>query len=197
MAISFPLNLPTVTGFRSRQFEPNTVVGMVASQFTGEQQIFASVGQWLVFRVQLPAMSEANARIWMAFFMSLNGMEGTFLMGDSVRRTSLGTIAGTVTVGASAVANSTTLPISGGTGAFAVGDWLQVFTGSSSRLHCAMQVNAGSVDVFPRLRSAYANGSAIAYTNPKGVFRIAEIPAESMDEAKICQGIEFIALEAL
>lgn len=197
MAINFPLSLPTVTGVRSRELVPTTVVGMTSSQFTGEQQVFPSVGQWLVFNFELPQMKDASAGIWSAFFMALNSMEGTFLMGDSVRKVPRGTVAGTVTVGAGAVANSTTLPLSGGTGAFAVADWLQVFTGASSRLHRVLQVNAGSVDVFPRLRAAYANGSSITYTNPKGVFRLTGIPAEAFDSRKICQGMQFTAMEAI
>jgi hypothetical protein len=100
-------------------------------------------------------------------------------------------------VGAAAAAGSTTLPLQNGSGSFAVGDWLQVGTGASSRLHRVLQVNAGSVDVFPRLRSAYAQGTAITYANAKGVFRLAATPSARFDAARICAGLSFQAVEAL
>lgn len=197
MAISYPLTPPTSPGYRSRELQPFTRVGMNVSPFTGAQQVYAWQAQWLQFAFTLPVMGDAAAGNWTAFFMALNGMEGTFYLGDSVRKTPRGNIAGTVTVGSGAVANATTLPLSGGTGAFAVGDWLQVFATTSARLHRVVQVNAGSVDVFPRLRSAYANGSAITYVNPVGRFRLLSIPAEAFDESKLCQGISFTAMEVL
>jgi hypothetical protein len=202
MSITYPLSLPSSPGFQVRELAPRTVVGMVSSQFTGEQQVQPWPGQWLVFNVSLPPMTDAVAGLWTAVFMALNGMEGTFYMGDSVRKAPFGTMAGTWTVGASAVANATTLPLTGGTGIAAVGDWLQVFTGASSRLHKIMQVNLSggamvSVDVFPRLRSAYANGSAVNYTTPKGLFRLAALPSEAFDPMKLCQGMSFTAVESL
>jgi hypothetical protein len=61
-----------------------------------------------------------------------------------------------------------------------------------------VQVNSStSVDVFPRLRSAYASGSAITVASPRGLFRLAALPAWAMDERKICAGLSFTAVEAL
>lgn len=197
MSISYPLSLPIHTGFRSTELDPQTVVGISASQYTGEQQVYPWPGQWWIFNVELPPMSQANAAIWAAFFLALNSYEGTFYLGPSIRKVTGGTKAGAVTVDTGAVANSTTLPITGGTGDFALGDWLQVGTTTASRLHRVTKVNAGSVDVFPRLRSAYAGGTAIIYTNPKGLFRMNGIPREAYDSRKICPGMSFIAFESL
>lgn len=198
MAISFPLSLPTVTGIRSSELQPRTVVGFDQSPFTGHQQVYAWPAQWLQFAIELPPMKQTAAAIWAAFFMSLNGAEGTFLLGPSIRKTPGGNISGTVTVGEGAVAGTTTLPLSGGTGSFAVGDWLQVDTGAAARLHRVLKINSGSVDVFPRLRAAYAKDTAISYTSPVGVFRLlGGIPAEGYDSRKICAGMSFTALEAI
>lgn len=202
MAITFPYSLPSSPGYRSRELAPQTVVDFNRSPFTGAQQVYAWPGQWLQFVMELPPMRDADAGAWSAAFMALNGPAGTFLLGDSVRKNSRGTIAGTWTVGAGAVANTTTLPLSGGTGVFVAGDWLQVFSGASSRLHRVLKVNMvganmTSVEVFPRLRSAYANGSVITYTGAKGLFRLAAIPAEAFDSRKICGGMSFTAIEAL
>jgi hypothetical protein len=198
MPITFPLSHPVAPGFRAIEWAPRSIVGLNASPFTGQQQIYAWPGQWWEATVSLPPMKEAQAGNWAGFFLALNGREGTFLLGDSVRTTRLGAVTGTLSVGAGAVANSTTLPIAGASGTFAVGDWLQVFTGLSSRLHRVVQVNsATSVDVFPRLRSAYANTSPITYASPRGLFRLASLPAWAMDERKICAGLSFTAVEAL
>lgn len=197
MAITFPLTPPAAPGNRSIQWTPRSVVGMAQSPFTGAQQTFAWPGQWWEVSITLPAMKDAEAGLWRAFFLALNGRAGTFYLGDSVRKVPRGTIAGTVTVGSGAVANSTTLPLSGGTGEFAVGDWLQVGTGSSSRLHQVTQVNVGSVDVFPLLRSAYTGGTAVTYANPKGIFRLSGPVPWGFDSRRICDGQTFAAMEVV
>jgi len=192
MAISFPLSLPNF-GFSKIQFTPKSVVAVNASAFTGQQQVYAYTGQWWEADITLPPMKRATAAPWIAFLCGLNGREGTFSLGDSIGRAPQGTISGSPTVGSGAIANTTTLPISGGGGSFAVGDWLQV----STFLHLVTQVNAGSVDVFPKLRASYASGSAIVYSNTVGLFRLkAEVPF-SADPTKIYQGITIPCVEAL
>jgi hypothetical protein len=172
---------------------------MNQSPFTGQQQTFVWPAQWWEVTVELPAMTDASAGEWRAFFLACNGREGTFYFGDSVRKVPRGTIAGSVTVGSGSVSNSTTLPLAGGTGVFAVGDWLQVGTTTAARLHQATKINSGdgTIDVFPRLRSAYANGTAIDYTSPVGLFRLQDMPSWMFDEAKIAQGVTFSAMEVL
>lgn len=190
--------MPTAPGFRSIQWAPNHAVGMTVSPDTGSQQVISRQGQWLECTVTLPAMTDATAGEWCAFFLSLNSREGTFYLGDSVRKTRLGAVTGTLTVSTGAVANTTTLPIAGATGSFALGDWLQVGTGSSSRLHRVIKVvSSSSVDVFPRLRTAYANGTAIDVTSPQGLFRLQGPVPWGYDERKIAEGITFAAVEVV
>lgn len=197
MSISFPLTPPSTPGNRSIEWLDQGNVGITASPFTGEQQVTRWPNQTWAPKVTLPPTDDATAGPWVALFLSLNGPEGTFYLGDSVRKLPRGTIAGTVTVDSGAVANSTTLPITGGTGSFAVGDWLQIDTGASSRLHRVLKVNAGSVDVFPRLRASHTAGTAITYNNAKGVFRLAARVPVMFDEVKVAHGITFQAMEAL
>lgn len=199
MAISYPLTPPATPGNRAIAWLPRSVVGVNISPFTGAQQTYQWPGEWWEVTVTLPAMKDATAGPWRAFLLALRSRSGTFYFGDSVRKTPLGTIAGAWTVGAGATLHSTTLPLAtvSGTGTFAVGDWLQVGTGSSSRLHQVTQVNAGSVDVFPFLRTAYANGTAIAYSGPKGVFRLAAPVPWEFDARRIERGISFSAMEVV
>ena len=147
-------------------------------------------------------MTDEEAGEWIAFFMALNGAEGSFYFGDPVRTTPRGTVAGTWTTNGTQVANGTTLTISGGTGQFAKGDWLQVASGTASRLHRVMQVslsggNMVAVDVFPRLRSAYATAITVSFNNPVGVFRLVELPREAFDRDSICRGMAFTAVEVI
>jgi hypothetical protein len=198
MAISYPLTLPTTPGFSSIDWAAKTVVGINVSPFTGQQQTYVWPGQWWECTATLPPMSDLTSGAWHAFFLSLNGMEGSFMLGDSIRKTPLGSVTGTLTVGSGAVANTTTLPISGATGTFAVGDWIQVGSTSTARLHKVTQVNSSiSVDVFPRLRSAYASGTAITTNNAKGVFRLSTIPNFTFDSSRIINGVTLNAIEVL
>jgi hypothetical protein len=202
MAISFPLTPPTSPGFVAREFQPRTAVGMHMSPFTFSQQVYAWPGQMLTFSLELPPMSDAEAGPWNAFFLALNGREGTFYLGDPVRLTSRGTVGGSWVCNGAQTAGSTTLTLKSGTGVAAVGDWLQVATTTSSRLHRVMQVNLSggamiSVDVFPRLRAAHTDNTAVSFTNPKGIFRLADLPTENFDRDSLARGVSFSAIEAL
>ena len=170
MAITYPLTLPAAFKTTEVEFTPRTVVGIHRDVFTGQSQTFVWPGQWWEFSMTVPPRVGADADACEAFLLSLNGVQGSFYFGDPARPTTLGTVAGTVQVGAGAVGNSTTLPLQGGTGTFAVGDWIQVGT----RLHRIVKVNGStSVDIFPRLRSNYAQGTNVIYTNPVGIFQLA------------------------
>lgn len=197
MAITFPLTPPAALKVARITLTAKSVVARNASPFTMQEQVYVHQGQGWGAEVDLPPMKRADAEDVLGFLLSLNGAEGTFYLGDTANKVPRGTIAGTVTVGASAVARSTTLPISGGTGAFAVGDWLQVGTTTSAKLHKVLKVNAGSVDVYPRLRSAYSSGTAISYTNPVGLFRLSSSETSwSIDAIKV-YGIGFAAVEVI
>jgi hypothetical protein len=193
MAISYPLTPPTTPGNQRIAFKPCTVVTQAASVFTGQQQIFAWPGQWWEAEITLPPMKDAQAEPWLAFFLSLNGAEGTFWLGDSVLKAPQGTAAGSWTVGAAASAGTTTLPITGGSGTFSAGDWVQV----GNYLHKVMKVNAGSLDVFPRLPISYASGAALTITAAKGQFRLMDVVSWGVGDAKIFDGLVFKARSVL
>jgi hypothetical protein len=193
MAITYPISLPTSLGVRSITWRQRSVVALGRSPFTGQQQVYRHAGQWWEVSVTYPAVKNpAVAEAMVAALASLNGSEGTFMLGDSVQKVPRGTISGTVNVGAGATKDSTVLPLSGGSGVFAVGDWLQI----STHLYKVLKVNSGNVDVWPRLRQAYSSGTAITYNNPKGVFRLTDGQSWDVNEAKV-YGISFTAVEAI
>lgn len=175
---------------------------MAESPFTFNQQVYAWPGQRLAFNLELPPLNDTEAGEWSAFFLALNGREGTFYLGDPVRTSTKGTAAGAWVTSGTQVANGTTITISGGTGVAAKGDWLQFSSGTTSRLHRVMQVNLSgptmvSVDVFPRLRSAYTASTSVTFLNAKGIFRLADLPTEAFDRDSLARGVSFTAIEAI
>ena len=73
-----------------------------------------------------------------------------------------------------------------------MGDWLQI----STSLYKVIQVNSSSsVDLFPVLRSSYAAGTAITYSNAKGVFRLAEPKTDWSIELASIYGVSFSIVE--
>jgi len=169
MAIVYPLAVPTTPGFSSVVWKPITVVGESVAPTSLQAQTFVWPGQAWALSATLPKVhTRESADTWTAFLLAMNGKEGRCLLGDRTRPTTRGDAAGAKTVGAGAVALSTTLPVAGGTGAFVIGDWLQI----GDYLHNVTQVNSAvSYDVWPRLRGAYVNGTVIIYTNAKGKFK--------------------------
>ena len=195
MAISYPLSVPSALKIAKIRFTPRTVVGMSQAANTGQQQVQEHQGQWWELEITTPPLSRATGAGIFGFLAALNGRLGTFQIGDSVGVYPTGTIAGTVQVGAGAALGSTTLPLQGGSGLFAVGDWLQV----STSLYMVTQVNsgAGTVDVFPRLRAAYAQTTAVTYVNALGTFRLVDSVPFEADERRIYAGLSISAIEVV
>lgn len=79
-------------GFRSITMRPRSIAARSTSPFTGQQQIQAHQGQWWEADVAFPPMKQSGyADDIAAFLTGLNGIEGTFLLGDSSRKTPRGT----------------------------------------------------------------------------------------------------------
>lgn len=110
MTITYPLTLPSHTGFSGLRLTRRSVVAVSTSPFTGKQQVQAHQGQWFELEGTLPPMYRADSDRWIAFLLQLNGMEGTFLAGDPAYRGPRGTITGAVVNGAHS-ARSKTLAI--------------------------------------------------------------------------------------
>lgn len=189
MAISYPLSPPSP--FRVSKL---TLTGMSAtsrnvSPFTFQSQQYNWPGQAWSGSVECPPMVRADAEAVIGFLLAAH--RGTFYFQDYANTSPRGNVTGTLTV-ASATANATTLGISGATGSFAVGDWLQI----STSLYKVIQVNSStSVDLFPVLRSSYAAGTAITYSNAKGIFRLAEPKTDWSIELASIYGVNFSIIE--
>ena len=209
MAESYPLALPTHTGIRSIELTAIDVVAATVSPFTGSTQVVRRQGQWWSASVTLPAMKRVDAVYWITFLRRLRGMYGTFLMGDPDAATPAGTAAsapGTPVVkGASQTGSYLVIDgaPAGSAGYLLSGDYIQLGTGTASRLH-QVQEDAASdgsgnvtLNLWPDLRTSPADNAAVVVSSAKGHFRRADNsqPA-SANEASI-YGLTFSAIEAL
>lgn len=181
MTISFPLSLPSVGGIRQITFRPLSMVGLSESPFTFEQQAYVHQGERWAADVVLSGMNRANAEEWIGFLLALNGREGYFLLGDPAGTAARGTWAGGSPLVNGAGQTGKTLAVDGlSAGATTkAGDWLQLGSGSSARLHKISQGGTANgsgqltLDIWPRLRASPADNDAVTIASPQGVFRLA------------------------
>ena len=190
MAIGYPLNPPSPFNLSRLSFTGVSAVSRNTSPFTMQVQQYNWPGQAWLGSVDCPPMVRADAEAVIAFLLA--AQRGTFYFQDYANPTNRGGVTGTLTV-ATATANSTTLTYanSGGSGSFALGDWIQI----STSLYKIIKVDGTTLDVFPVLRSSYAASTPITYANAKGVFRLASGSTEwSIDLASI-YGVNFSIIE--
>jgi hypothetical protein len=194
MAISYPLNTPTTIGIESIELRARNAVAVSQSPFTYKQQVVAHQGQTWEASVNIPSVRRDLAADWKAMLVALKGPVGTFLLGDPDYATPRGTVSGTPTL--SGTAGDSTVSVTM-TGTLLAGDYIQLGTGSATRLHQVLvdQNGSGNLEIWPDLRSTYS-GETIIYSNPKGIFRLAQsVTSWSIDNASF-YGISFEAIEA-
>lgn len=208
MAITYPLDLPTITGIRNISLIKRAVVSVSRAPFSGAQQVQEHPGQWFEAEIELPPMTRAQAEVWDSFFLKLNGMKGTFLLGDpagAIPRGSAATTPGTPLVkGAGQTGNQLIidgLPTSV-TGYFKAGDYIQLGSGSTARLHKNLEdvdtngSGEATLTLWPNLRSSPADNAAVVVSAAKGRFRLASNEM-TMSNQLLVYGGSFSAFEAL
>lgn len=211
MAISYPITLPFATrGANGISITQITVGGSQRSPFSLVEQTQVGTGQLWQAEVSLPPMTrDTGAPEWYAAGVSLNGTEGTFYLGDTANKTPRGVATGTPVVDGGSQSGydlATRGWTAGVTNIMRAGDWLQIGTGSSSRLYMVMaDANSdgsgnATLTIWPKIRqqpSAPADGAAITTSSPVGVFRLVAASNWQFDKAKILRGFTFKAIEAL
>ena len=194
MSISYPLTIPSYTGFRSVDLRMVNAVAVSRSPFTLSTQAHKYAGQMWQADIALPAMDYINAAKWFAWLGSLNGQYGTFLLGTPRRCTARGTAA-TATITGSAGSSSVTVTM---TGTLLAGDYFQLGSGSTARLYMVLQDQNGSgtLEIWPALRSAASAASATLST-PRGLFRLSSNEVARTADEIGRYGITFGAMEAI
>lgn len=206
MAVSYPISLPSAPGYRRVSIQPRSSVAAYASPFTQQQQVYAHPGQLWTGEFELPPMSRAEAAPWIAAFTSLNGIEGTFVFGDPAWTSPQGIGTGTPLINGAAETGydiDTDGWTISQTGILKAGDWIQIGTGSSRKLHMVM-VDANSdgsgnatLTVWPRVRTAFADNTAITVTNPTGIWRLTGPATWSISVDSLISGLSVQFVEAL
>lgn len=184
MAISYPRPFLTHTGVAGITIRAVNQTAMTMSPFTYKQQIHTHTGKRWEAEVQLPALKYDDAEDWIAWLLSLNGMSGSFLMGDPNRATprgSAGTAAGTPVVnGADQTGSSLSidgLPASV-TGYLKAGDYIQLGAGASANLFkVVVDVDTNSsgeatLDLWPNILTAPSDNAVVIVTSAKGRWRL-------------------------
>lgn len=206
MTISYPISLPSgIRVARSARIGARSRVAVTESPFTGSQQVYAHQGETWFMEVTLPPMSREQAALWIGVLQQLNGQEGTLLMGPPGYSTPLGTWAGTSPLVKGASQTGKTLAIDGiGAGkTVKAGDFFQLGSGSSTRLHQVVAAGTANgsgeitLDIWPRLRSSPADNDPLTIASPLGQWRLDNNERSwSIDLAHI-YGINFNLIEAI
>jgi hypothetical protein len=194
MAVSYPMSTPTTIGIESITLRAVNAVTTSQSPFTYKQQVVDFGGQRWEASVSIPSVHRDKAAEWVAMLIALRGPVGTFLLGDPDYATPRGdasSVAVTGSAGASTVAVAMT-------GTLKAGDYIQLGTGSSARLHKVLvdQTGNGNLEIWPSLRSDYSSATA-TLDSPKGVFRLKQNMTEwSINNASF-YGVSFEAVEVI
>lgn len=181
MALTYPLALPTTRAPRRIRIDMSSAVGLQPSPLSLEQTVYVWQGDLWEGMLEWGAMGIADAGPVKAFLAALNGTEGTFLAGDPMLATPQGSWAGTPLLNGAHVAGAKTLAVKGFSAAATgkAGDYLQFGSGSSTRLHMVVVdftadgAGAATLEIWPRLRAAYANNTALVKTGTQGLWRLA------------------------
>jgi len=194
MAITYPLNTPTSIGIEGIELRAVNVVSTSQSPFTFKQQVVSFPGQRWEASVSIPPVHRDLAAPWKAFLTSLKGQAGTFLLSDPDYATPQGDVSSCVLTGSVRSGTATVVM----TGTLKAGDYIQLGSGSSSKLHQVLvdQTGSGSLEIWPDLREDYTDAT-VTYNNAKGVFRLAtNITSWSINNSST-YGISFDAIEVL
>lgn len=174
--------IPATPGPATAEIGMNDAVAVFASPFTGVQQTQAFPGgDFWDATVTLPPMYRATAAPWEAFLAELRGRANVLQLSDPRYKTPLGSGAGVPVVAAATGQNlpmTTSLVTRGWTanaaGVLLAGDRFQV----GYRLYMACEtVNAdaggnATITVWPSLREAPPDATALVLANPSGLFRL-------------------------
>ena len=194
MAISYPLDTPTTIGFESIELRAVNATITSQSPFSYKQQVISHTGQRWEASVSIPSVLRDLAEPWVAFLTALKGQTGTFLLGDPLSATPRGTVSScTLTGNAGDESVAVTM-----TGSLLAGDYIQLGSGTTARLHKVLidQSGSGTLEIWPALRSTYSSAT-VTTTNAKGVFRLNQNMSSWQISNANSYGIAFEAVEAI
>lgn len=233
MAITYPLDYPVTIGISDSNLQARSATGLSESPFTFAQQTYEWPGSMWMLDIQMPLMNRDQAREYTAFLSKLYGRTGTFTIippcvkqtagfffwevssdalltegGDTIITEGGDTIVAqySPTVdGADQTGNCLNidgLPVSE-TNVFRADDFIQIGTGSNTRLYQILEDidtdadGKATLPIFPKLRKSPADDEVIIYTNPKGLFRLSVDTSSYPSNNNCLFSISFTAMEVV
>lgn len=208
MTVTYPLAFPTVNDVQSIVVKTNDIVAKSRSIFTGTEQVYAHQGQYWSASVSLVVMKRVRAAPWVSFFAKLRGAYGTFYLYDPDCLSPQGSASVTPATpqinGAGQTGNTLNIKNAdpGATGYLLAGDYIQLGTGASTRLHMVLNdvdidsAGSATIDIWPSLRESPTNSAAVVVENCKGVFRLTQNVSFPKDVARF-YSMSFDCIEAL
>ncbi len=197
--MSSSLTMPS-GGVREITWIPQSAVAVTTSPFSYAKQVHKFPAQARQVKIKLAPMSAATARNWIAFFARLNGPEGTFFLSDTVGQNP--TLSrGTPTVNGASQTGKEIVYAGGIADTILVnaGEWLSI----GNRLHQATEgassdgSGEGILRLWPEVMDAPFSGASIEVDNPRGRFRLDEIPSYTWSVNRLMQGVVFTATEVV
>ena len=194
MAITYPENMPDVTHIRSIEMRAVNAVAVSKSPFSFDESRYSWGGEMWQADVTLKPMRRSDAEQWLAFFLSMRGQFGTFLLGDHLGYTTRGTATSATITGSQ---GDRTVSVAM-TGTLEAGDYLQLGTGSDATLHKVLKGRSGTgfLEIWPALRKDRSSVSA-TLTNARGVFRLATNEFGWSANELAIYGVTFPAVEVI
>lgn len=201
MAITYPLDFCQATGVRNVLWLAENSVSKTESIWSMSTKVYSWGTQRWTVEIQLPSMTMENARTWEAWFLSLNGLEGTFWFAPVADSIPQGVATGTPLINGASQSGQSLITdgwTPSQTGILKAGDWIQV----GNYLHRILQdVDSdvggnATLDIFPSLSKAVpSDNDPITTSNPKGKFRLVEFPGMNQTVNRLVEGTSFRAIE--
>lgn len=177
MSISFPLTLPINIGTRNVSLKYETSVSVFKNPYNLRSTTYVHDGQQWIAEISMPMMNRDLAEEWTTFLLSLNGVEGTFWLWDTTVTEPRGVATGAPLVKGAGQTGQELLTDGWTPSTVNIlrkGDYLQIGTSLYKLLKDVDSDGSGNatLDIFPKLREAYADNTSIIVDSPKGLFRL-------------------------
>ncbi len=195
-----PIALPDKPGQREVSFIMESAVGRSVSPFSSTEQVYVWPGQrWRVV-LKMPSMTVEDGLAWQAFFGDLNGIAGTFWVHDPAFVRTDEIDFGTPEVAGAHAAGVAILTRGWNANQRVLHKGQKIEIGGRLRqvlddVYSDLDGNA-SLRCWPQCRTL-ADGQAIEWQNPKGVFRASSVPEFTWDSKRLQAGFQFSADEAI
>lgn len=181
MAISYPLDFPTSFGASEFTIDLIRAVAVSESPFSFTQQVQEHPGEAWDISFILNLLNRDQAEEYNAFLLKLGGRVGTFTMAIPGSEKPRGVATGTPLVkGASQTGRELIVDgfTTSTTNILRAGDFIQLGSGSTTRLHKVLNdVNSNgsgevTLDLAPLIITAPADNDPVVVSNAKGLFRL-------------------------